>query len=439
MNKESVKIGLLGLGTVGTGVVKTLQSHREQIEKRTGKQIVIQRILVRDPDKKRGVFVERERLTLSPESILEDQEISVIVEVMGGIEPANSIIRQALQTGRHVVTANKELMAKHGAELLELADKNGVQLWYEASVGGGIPIIRSLQSYLHLNRVQSVKGILNGTCNYILTSMERTGRSYSEVLKEAQALGYAEADPMNDVLGLDTLYKLVILGRLAFDLQIPPGAVETEGIERIEPVDIKRARSWGYAIKLIGAASLHKGTLTASVGPRLLPITHPLAQVDDVLNAVTVCGDVVGELTWMGKGAGERPTASAVLEDLVCLCQGGTGWRKPVTDNRVVRIQSGEAEIQTCYLRVEPQEGRADDLVKTIGRFIHNRGGTVMNQCVEREAERMHLIFLIQGMQKNVIRSFAEELDRAGLKNSPLLLYVEEAATQEEAFTHLAV
>jgi homoserine dehydrogenase len=438
MNQKSVKIGLLGLGTVGTGVVKTIKTHQDQIEKRTGKRIEIRRILVRDLKKKRGVSVDQSLLTTSPEDLLSDSEISVIVEVMGGIEPAYSIIRHALRTGRHVITANKELLAKHGAELLELAEKNGVQLWFEASVGGGIPIIRILQSYLHVNRVQSIAGILNGTCNFILSEMARTGRPYADVLKEAQALGYAEADPMNDVLGFDTMYKLAILSNLAFDIHVPPTAIETEGIQQIEPIDIELAHEWGYVIKLIGTAAYTDGLFSASVGPRLLPVSHPLAQVNDVLNAVTISSDVVGELTFVGKGAGEMPTASAVMEDLICLCSGGAGWRIPTFHRNIVQFDSEKQRIQTCYLRLAVCDEQTDELTKRIGHFVHGLGGFTAEKHVRRSKDKTYVSFLIGGIEKDVIRSFVDDLEYAELDIKPLLIFVEEREVQEKEIAYVA-
>ncbi|GIM44464.1 homoserine dehydrogenase [Collibacillus ludicampi] len=438
MKQKNVKIGLLGLGTVGTGVVKTLQTHQDQIEKRTGKHIEIRRILVRDLKKKRGVSVDPSLLTTSPEDLLSDSEISVIIEVMGGIEPAYSIIRKALQTGRHVVTANKELLAKHGAELLELAEKNGVQLWFEASVGGGIPVIRILQSYLHVNRVQSIAGILNGTCNFILSEMARTGRPYADVLKEAQALGYAEADPMNDVLGFDTMYKLAILSNLAFDIHIPPTAIETEGIQQIEPIDIEMAHAWGYVIKLIGSAAYTEGLFSASVGPRLLPVSHPLAQVNDVLNAVTISSDVVGELTFIGKGAGELPTASAVMEDLICLCSGGAGWRIPAFHKDNVQIDSEEQRVQTCYLRIAVRDERSNELSKRIEQVVHGLGGFTVEKHVRRLNDQTYVTYLIGGMERNVIRSFVADLEYVGLDCKPLLIFVEESEVQEKEIAYVA-
>lgn len=326
---QTVFIGLLGLGTVGGGVYKTIERNRETIRVRTGHDVQVARILVRDLEKERDCQADCALLTLDAADVLDDARISVCVEVMGGIEPARSLIEQALRSGRHVITANKELMARHGAELLALAAEHDVHLLFEASVAGGIPVIRLLQGYLTANRVSEIQGILNGTCNYILTQMRETGREYEEIVIEAQQLGYAEADPTADVEGFDAASKLAILTNLAYEAHVDVTRIERQGITQLRAADLRLADQLGYAVKLIGAVREAATGVHLSVRPRLLPKHHPLAGVDDVFNAVTIHADVVGELTFIGRGAGELPTASAVTEDLTALLAGADALRRP--------------------------------------------------------------------------------------------------------------
>ncbi|MHB1629782.1 MAG: homoserine dehydrogenase [Bacilli bacterium] len=314
---HTLYIGLLGLGTVGRGVVRSLESNRMQIESRTGSSIKVLGALVRHVEKPRNLDTSAFTVTDDPQTILADPRIDVVVEVMGGVEPARSYIRQALLSRKHVVTANKELLARHGDELGELADRQGVRLLFEASVAGGIPVVRMVQQYLTANRITSIRGILNGTCNYILTKMEEDGLSFADALQNAQRLGYAEADPQSDVEGYDSSYKLAILANMAFPIKSPVSAVERQGITQISEQDISSARNKGCVIRLIGEAVYDGQKVNLRVGPRLLPRDDALAGVRDVFNAVTLTADVVGDLTFIGRGAGELPTASAVIEDLM--------------------------------------------------------------------------------------------------------------------------
>ncbi|PWI58882.1 homoserine dehydrogenase [Sulfoacidibacillus thermotolerans] len=316
-NVKQIYIGLLGLGTVGSGVVKSLLANEDHIIAQTGFQVRVKRALVQNLQKQRSVRIDQDFLTTDAISVLVDPEISIVVEVMGGIEPALGYIRSALQAGKHVITANKELLAKHGDELALIAKNAGVRLLYEASVAGGIPIVRMLQAYLTANRVTSIRGILNGTSNYILTRMQGAEVTFAQALAEAQQLGYAEAAPQSDVEGYDAAYKLSILANMAFPVQTEIACVDRMGITEIEPVDIAFAKQLGCVIKLIAEASYKGGQVRLSVSPKLLSQSDSLATISDVFNAVTVEADVVGELTFIGRGAGEMPTASAVIEDIV--------------------------------------------------------------------------------------------------------------------------
>ncbi len=317
MRGRIIKVGLLGLGTVGGGVYRVLQSNRELIAGRVGARIEISRVLVRDVRKDRGVPLPPGILTTDPEEILNSPEIEIVVEVMGGTGAALDHVRTALARGKSVVTANKDMLAVHGKELFQLAQEKGSDLLFEASVAGGIPIIRVLKQCLAANRIQQVMGILNGTTNYMLTRMTNAGRDFQDVLREAQALGYAEADPTNDVEGYDAARKTAILASIAFNTRISFQDVYVEGISRITTEDITYATELGYVIKLLGIAKDTPEGIEVRTHPALLPQSHPLAAVSDSFNAVFVRGDAVGDTMFYGRGAGDLPTASAVVADIM--------------------------------------------------------------------------------------------------------------------------
>ena len=314
--EKTVQIGLLGFGTVGTGVVRILQDNAKLIKQKTGTETHIKRILVRDLKKPRKIGVDAQ-LTAEASDILTDPEISIVVELMGGEEPARSLMLQALNHGKHVVTANKDVIAKYGRELFEAAEKNEVNLLFEASVGGGIPIIRPLKRCLAANRISEVMGIVNGTTNYMLDKMTTEGADFASVLAEAQAKGYAEADPTADVGGWDAARKIAILASIAFGTRVSLDEVSVEGITKIEPEDIDYGRELGYVIKLLAIAQENEKGVNARVHPAFIPHNHPLAAVRDVFNAIFVRGDAIGEAMFYGRGAGEMPTASAVCADIM--------------------------------------------------------------------------------------------------------------------------
>ncbi|MZP28132.1 homoserine dehydrogenase [Heliobacterium undosum] len=315
--KQPIMVGLLGLGTVGGGTLRILQNRVEDIAQRLGRPVQVKKVLVRNLQKPRPVVVDPALLTDNPADILEDPEISIVVELMGGIHPALDYIKSALKAGKNVVTANKDLMAVHGRELFELADAKELDLEFEASVAGGIPIIRPLKVCLTANRIEELKGIINGTTNFILTKMTQEGSDFGEVLKEAQALGYAEADPTADVEGLDAARKLAILASIAFNSRITLNDVYVEGITKVTARDIQYARQMGYTIKLLGIAKEIEGKVEARVHPAMIPDCHPLAAVNDAFNAIFVKGDAVGETMFYGRGAGDMPTGSAVVGDII--------------------------------------------------------------------------------------------------------------------------
>lgn len=301
-------IGIIGLGTVGIGVIKLLGNDR---------RFKIKLAAVRDTAKLRDVDLGGVRVTADPAEVVNDPEIEIVVEVAGGVEPFYELTRRAIEQGKHIVTANKELIAKHGGELFALANRHNVIIQFEAAVGGGIPLISTLQRGLQANEIHSVAGILNGTTNFILTEMEARGQSFTDALAEAQARGFAEADPTNDVKGFDVAYKISILATLAFGRYVEPGSVFRQGITRISDTDIKTAREFGYRIKMIGLARRHGDKLDLRAHPMLVPIGHLLASVAGANNAIFISGSAVGDVMLVGQGAGQMPTASAVVGDVI--------------------------------------------------------------------------------------------------------------------------
>ncbi|HKI61921.1 MAG TPA: homoserine dehydrogenase [Mariprofundaceae bacterium] len=319
---NEVRVGLLGLGTIGAGVARILIEQQSLMTRRLGKQIRLVAVADRDLETDRGLDLTGVRMCNDAKDVVTADDIDLVVELIGGYEPARSFVATAIEHGKHVVTANKALIAKHGEELFPLARKHGVALGFEAAVGGGIPCLKALREGLAANAVQSVFGILNGTCNFILTKMEDEGADYADVLREAQQLGYAEADPTFDVEGVDTAHKLSILAAMAFGSRIRFDEVFTEGISRICAADIEAVAELGYRIKLLGIAKPHyKGDeieyVEMRVHPTLVPVTTQISQVSDSYNAVQVSGDFVEHTMYFGRGAGERPTASAVMADVM--------------------------------------------------------------------------------------------------------------------------
>jgi len=317
--RREIRIGMAGLGTVGQGVWKHLRSRRKELEARVGSRLSIERIAVRDLGKKRKVRLPARILTDDPETLVRDSELDLFCELMGGTKDALKLTKAALKAGKTVVTANKALLCHHGEQLFRLAKENNAHIYFEASVAGGIPIIKALREGLVVNRFPLIYGILNGTCNYILTRMEREGRSFEDILGDARRLGYVEADEALDLDGIDAAHKAVIITYLAHGKWIPLKQMPVEGIRDITLEDIEWARKLGFKIKLL-ALILHdagRQHVFASVQPALVPSEMILANVDGVYNAVSVTGDIVGESVYIGKGAGQDATASAVLSDLV--------------------------------------------------------------------------------------------------------------------------
>ena len=314
---REIKVGLIGFGTVGTGVVTILQKNSKLIERRMGARLILKRVADIDLETDRGVKLKPGVLTRRAEDVIRDPEIDIIMELIGGAEPAKTFILQAIRNKKHIVTANKALLAVHGDEIFREAHRHGVDVNFEASVGGGIPLIRSIKEGLVANRIRSIFGILNGTSNYILSKMTDEGGDFKKVLKEAQEKGYAESDPTYDVEGIDAAHKLAILIRLAFGTPFRFKEIFIGGISEITPLDIQFSREFGYCIKLLAIAKMEKGKIEAHVHPTMIPEGHLLSTVDGVFNAIYIKGDAVGPALFYGQGAGQMPTGSAVVSDLV--------------------------------------------------------------------------------------------------------------------------
>lgn len=369
---QVVNVGLLGLGVIGTGVLNVLQEKADLIANRIGRPIRVKRVLVRNPDRLRQARIDAGLLTTDAFDILDDPEIDVVVEVMGGEDPAHEYIRRALDRGKNVVTANKEVISKHGIELLDLAHSRHVDLDFEASVGGGIPLIGAFRQDLAANEILSIRAIINGTTNYILTRMARDGQEFGVALEQAQQLGYAEPDPTNDVEGIDAVYKLAILATLGFRIRVRPNEIYRAGITGLHPRDFQYARELGYAIKLLAIAKRSEGGIEVRVHPAFVPTQFLLAQVNDVYNAVHVEGDLVGNVMFYGQGAGPSPTSSAIVADVIDLVHNTRG---PMGAPPRFRLSSSPAvlpmeEVRTRYflrLRVADNPGVLAQIAQTFG------------------------------------------------------------------------
>jgi homoserine dehydrogenase len=371
---KAISIGLLGLGTVGTGVVKIIEDHQEKLMHQVGCPVKIKKVLVQDLNKERAVDIDKNLLTTSPGDILNDSEIDVVIEVMGGINETKGYLLEALREGKHVVTANKDLMALHGSELLTVASEYNCDLFYEASVAGGIPILRGLVDGLASDHITKMMGIVNGTTNFILTKMSKEGLAYEDVLKEAQELGFAEADPTSDVEGLDAARKMAILATLGFSMNIDLADVKVCGISQVTDEDLRYGKQFGYTMKLIGYAHREDGKVEVSVQPTFLSDNHPLASVQNEYNAVYVYGEAVGETMFYGPGAGSLPTATSVVSDLVGVVKNlrlGVNGRSAVTPQHPKRLKSANEKFSKYFLRLHVQDevGVFSDITSTFAKY----------------------------------------------------------------------
>ncbi len=353
-SKKSINVGIIGFGTVGTGTARILLENAGVITRRLGAPVVLKVISDLDVKRDRGIRLGNVKLTTSAQDIISDPEIDVVVELIGGYKPAKEFMLAAIANKKHVVTANKALLAVHGEEIYAAAEKAGVTLGYEASVAGGIPILAAIRSGLAANNIKSIYGIVNGTCNYILTLMTNAGRKFEEVLKEAQTMGYAEADPTFDIEGIDSAHKLAVLTMLAYGTPVRFEDIYTEGISKITPLDIEFARELGYKIKLLAITKTADGEVEARVHPTMLPEGYPIATVDGVFNALSVVGDAVGSTMFYGRGAGDMPTGSAVVSDIIEIGRdilSGCANRSPVAafrERTPLKIRKMD-DITSCY------------------------------------------------------------------------------------------
>ena len=394
--EKTIKIGLLGCGTVGGGVIIVLNENKEEISKKAGCGIEIKTVLVRDKTKlKPEILKYNIGYTDNLDDIINDPEIDIVVELLGRVHPAKEYIEVALNNGKHVVTANKDVLAEYGKSLFQLAADKKADFQFEGAVGGGIPIIRPLRSCLAANKISSIMGIINGTTNYMLTRMTEAGLSYEKALQEAQAKGYAESDPTADVEGIDAARKIAVLASLAFNTPLTLKDVHVEGIDNVEACDIEYARDLGYVVKLLGVAKNDPvNGIAANVYPVMLPKNHPLASVNDVYNAIYVNGDAVGDAMFMGRGAGRLPTASAVCGDIIDVARN-------IRNNACGRISGSlfvkkkmcppDKEMAPCYFRL----------------LVNDRPGVLAAIASTLAAQQMSIASVIQ---KNVLENGLAEL-----------------------------
>lgn len=401
MSKEGINVALLGLGTVGSGVYKVTQRQKSEMMQKLNTTLQIRSILVRNIEKHKDEVDDPAILTTSFEDILEDPQIDIVVELMGGMEPAYTYIRSALEAGKSVVTANKDLIADRGGELLQIAEENHVELRFEAAVAGGIPIISPLKSSLAANEISKIMGILNGTTNYILTKMTNEGMDYADALAEATALGYAEADPTADVEGYDAGRKIAILATIAFHSRVTFRDVYTEGITRITAKDISYAKTLGRVIKLIAMANNTPEGIEVKVHPMLIPEDHALASVNGSYNAVYVDGDAVEDVMFYGKGAGEMPTASAVMGDVFSVARRIAEHSQGSTRDNVYRnipIKKVENTRSSYFIRMEVED--KPGVLATIASIFGNNSVSIEQVIQKNKIEKNAELVIITSSVK---------------------------------------
>jgi homoserine dehydrogenase len=429
--RQKINVGIIGLGTVGTGALRILQENAELIRHRVGVPIEVTRIAVRDLKRERGgVNVPPGLLTDNPSKILDDPSIDIVAELIGGYEPAKELILTAIARGKHVVTANKALLAAHGAEIHRAAHLASVNLGFEASVGGGIPVIKALKEALAGNRILSIYGIINGTSNYILTKMTEEGRSFADVLAEAQNAGYAEADPTFDVGGIDTAHKLAILVSLAFGAYIDLKDIYTKGITSISPLDIEFGKQLGYKVKLLAIAKMHNGKVEARVHATMVPDEYPIAKVSGVYNAIQIVGDACGDIMLYGRGAGSMPTGSAVVGDIMdisrnILMEPSRKLPTPV-ESAPVEVQPVDSITSIYYLRFMAldQPGVLSQISGILGR--HNISIAQVIQRGRKEGGAVPLVIMTHtALERDIQKALVEIKGLSSVREEPVLIRVE--------------
>ncbi len=434
---REITIGLIGLGTIGTGVAKTLLQNHALLEERLGFSLTLKTIADLDITTDRGVAFPPGMLTTDATSVLTDPAIDIVVELIGGKEPARSFILKALETGKHVVTANKALLATSGRELFDAAQTHGRDLYYEAAVGGGIPIIKTLREALIANNYTFIYGILNGTCNYILSEMTKSGASFEETLARATALGYAEADPTLDIEGIDAAHKLTVVSSLAYGIAPDLNGVYVEGITGIDSMDITFAGELGYKIKLLALAIDRGDMVEARVHPTLIPFNYLLSKVDDVFNAFYVRGDIVDSTLFYGRGAGMMPTASAVVSDLADIgrnIQAGVAGRIPHLGYRKDMSQRKtylpiEAVSTNYYLRLNVID--RPGVLANIAGVLGKREISIVSviQKPKQQEDCVPLVMLThEALEANIRSALAEIAHLEGVRGYPVVIRVEDKA-----------
>ena len=416
---KRINVGLIGIGTIGKGVYKALLFNKQFFEEKYQKEVVLRMVCDADRNAQRRLGIPGELFTTRYQDILDDKEINVVIELIGGIHPAKEIILSALRAGKHVITANKALLAQELPGFLQTAYKNKVQLRFEASVCGGIPIIKSLSEGLAINRIDSIFGIINGTSNYILSRMSEQGCSFAEALAEAKKKGYAEANPALDIKGFDASHKLGILAYLAFDKFIAQDTIFVQGIEKIAPIDVRYAKELGLRIKPLAIAKrIDKDVLEMRVHPTLIPNEHPLASVNDVFNGVFIQGGLVGDLLFLGKGAGEKPTTSAVMSDLIDLLSETKAFKQRVSSSikKVKKIN----DIQSKYYIRFTVFDRPGVLSKISGILARHKISIASVSQKERgRVKIVPVVILTHEAREKDIKAALEKIDSLAFTRKP--------------------
>jgi len=417
---NSIGIGLMGLGVIGGGVAKVLIEKPDTLTREAGSKLVLKKVLEKDMAKHGSLGIERGIFTAKFEELVGHPEVDIVVELMGGEKPAFEYIKEALTRGKHVVTANKEVMSKHWSELLTAARDHQVALRYEASVGGGIPLIAPFQEDLVANDISAIYAIVNGTTNYILTRMAKEGLDFSVVLKNAQELGYAEADPAKDIEGVDAAYKLAILATIAFGTEVKPENVYNEGISRLQARDFRYARELGYSIKLLAIAKRVGESIEARVHPVFIPEDSLLAKVDGVYNAIHVEGDLVGKVIFYGEGAGPRATSSAVVSDIIKIAQnindatGSVVYRLPFASGRTVKPM---AEVETRYymrMSVADQPGVLAQISKILGDHSISISSVIQKET-DPSTQIAEIVIMTHPAKEQAVQQALKETERLAI------------------------
>jgi homoserine dehydrogenase len=433
LTKKSINVGIIGFGTVGTGTARILIDNAEIIKRRLGAPVVLKKISDLDLKRDRGIPLGDVKLTNDAKELINDPDVDIVVELIGGYKPAKEFILEALRNKKHVVTANKALLAVHGEEIYAAAEKAGVRVGFEASVAGGIPILAAIRNGLAANNIKSIHGIVNGTCNYILTLMTNEGRKFDEVLKEAQTKGYAEADPTFDIEGIDSAHKLAVLSVLAYGTPVKFNDIYTEGISKITPLDIDFAKELGYKIKLLAITKMVDGEVEARVHPTMLPEEYPLAAVDGVFNALSIVGDAVGSTMFYGRGAGDMPTGSAVVGDIIDIGRdilAGSANRSPLVafrERSVLRIRTMDNITSCYYLRfsVMDKPGVLSRVSGVLGR--NNISISSVIQKGRGAAEAVPLVMMSHEAVERDVRRALDEINTMDCVAGPtMVIRVEE-------------